>query len=250
MITESQLASQIVARDFLGEYACAEIAQQVNGLQDRWTRRSGNIEYFTLGTASYLDGAIFSLRRNKSRDDYLAAAAATNSILSIEFGELYNDLLAFLKDQLQEPVNYDEHLALPGFHIFEFDGAQLEVGDPAERAHFDMQFARAIPGAIPEATISFTLPLKQPSGGAGLAIWPLRREVVLQQRRNGARQSMRTFARQNPCERVKYTIGQMIMFDGFLLHAIDSPQVSAPQGQRITLQGHGIRNDGRWTIYW
>lgn len=250
MITESQLASQIIARDFLDESACADVVQQVNGLQDRWTRRSGNVEFFTLGTASYLDGPIFSFRRNKSRDDYLSASAATNSILSSQFGDLYRDLLAFLEEQLQEPASYDEHLSLPGFHIFEFDGSEAEVGDPSERAHFDMQFMRAIPGVTPDATISFTLPLQQPSGGAGLAIWQLRREELLQQRRSGERPSVRTYARQNPCERLKYTVGRMIMFDGFLLHAIDSPYVCAPSGQRITLQGHGIRNDGRWTIYW
>lgn len=250
MITESQLVSQIVARDFLDESACAEVAQRVNGLRNRWTRRSENVEFFTLGTASYLDGPIFTLRRNKSHDEYLSASAATNSILSSQFGDLYRDLLTFLEEQLQEPAGYDEHLSLPGFHIFEFDGSEAEVGDPSERAHFDMQFMRAVPGVTPDATISFTLPLQQPSGGAGLAIWQLRREDMLQQRRSGVRQSVRTFARQNPCERMKYTTGQMIMFDGYLLHAIDSPHVPTPDGQRITLQGHGIRTNGRWTIYW
>jgi hypothetical protein len=41
-----------------------------------------------------------------------------------------------------------------------------------------------------------------------------------------------------------------VLHDGFLLHAIGAPTVAAPYGQRITLQGHGVRRQGRWTIYW
>jgi hypothetical protein len=246
-------SAHLIARDLLDASECAETVRQVNRLRDHWTMRPDG--YFTLGAASYLDGAV-------SADVYLAMATQKNSVLSAGFNDLYGSLLGLLEHVLGEPATYGECLALPGFHIFEFDGKPSESVQSAstcgsrsihegvaKRAHFDLQFDRAIPGWTPEATLSFTLPLAQPSGGSGLAVWPFRYEEAV--RRNLPGQH---FAAQNPYEQVSYEPGRIILHDGFLLHSIlyeivhqcDSPQ----QGQRITLQGHGVRSDGSWTIYW
>ena len=42
----------------------------------------------------------------------------------------------------------------------------------------------------------------------------------------------------------------MVLHDGVLLHAIGGSSAPAPIGQRITLQGHGVRRRGSWSIYW
>jgi hypothetical protein len=34
------------------------------------------------------------------------------------------------------------------------------------------------------------------------------------------------------------------------LHAIGKSTVKAPTGLRITLQGHGVRLDDGWLLYW
>lgn len=249
MIDAPALASQLSTRDFLHESECAEFAQRIVELRGRWTSRSRFIEYFTLGAAAYLDGAPYNFFRPNQPDPYPAAAAEARSILSCEFGDLYTRLLDVLAAVLDEPVAYDERLALPGFQIYQFDGSEFVDGNLADRAHFDFQSTRAFPGQVPEATLSFTVLIEQPTGGAGLALWPLRREEMSALGKRTAR-PLREFARQNPCERFVYTRGQMMLFDGMLLHAADGPYVSAPSGRRITLQGHGFRNEGQWTIYW
>jgi hypothetical protein len=231
------LLSTMVLRDFLDASKCAETLRRVNRLWDRWTMR-GDYCFYTLGAASYLDAA-------ESRDTYLAAAAQTNPILCDVFDDLYRGLRVFLQDALDEPVTYDERLALPGFHIFQFDGSEVADDLLAERAHFDLQFLLANPEWTPETTLSFTLPLGLPSGGGSLAVWPIRHEEIIH-----CDLPAQEIAAQNRCEVVDYEIGRMVLHDGFLLHAIGAPSVSTPYGQRITLQGHGVRRQGRWTIYW
>jgi hypothetical protein len=225
------------SRDFLDAAECAETLRRVNRLRDHWTMRGG-YSFCTLGAAAYLDAA-------EARDIYLAAAAETNPILSDYFDDIYCSLRAFLQDALDQPVVYDGRLALPGFHIFQFDGSELTDDRLAERAHFDLQFLLAVPQWTPEATLSFTLPLGLPSGGGSLAVWPVRHEEIL-----GYDLPARDIAAQSRCEIVDYEIGRMVLHDGFLLHAIGAPADSVPYGQRITLQGHGVRHEGRWTIYW
>jgi hypothetical protein len=231
------LLSTMVSRDFLDAAECAETLRRVNRLRDRWTSRGG-FSFFTLGAAAYLDAT-------ESRDIYLAAAAQTNPILSDAFDDLYGGLRRFLEYMLDEPIAYAERLALPGFHIFHFDGSEVEDDPVAQRAHFDMQFLLAFPESTPEATLSFTLPVGLPSGGAGLAVWSTRYDEILRTGMSGP-----DFAGQSCCERVNYEAGRMVLHDGFQLHAIGTSSVSAPNGQRITLQGHGVRRQGWWTIYW
>ena len=252
MLNDPLSSAHVVASDFLDAGECAETVRRVNGLRGSWTKHSHN-GFFTLGAASYLDGA-------ESPDSYLAAAAETNPLLSAAFSDLYSGLLGFLEHVLDEPVSYDERLALPGFHIFQISGNR-SAGPPntkgiesfdstaAKRAHFDLQFLKAVPDWTLEATLSFTVPLAQPSGGAGLAVWPFRYEEAVRQNLSGQR-----FAAQNAYEQVSYELGRMVLHDGFILHAILRGIVHsgdlAHKGQRITLQGHGIRTNGRWTIYW
>lgn len=237
MTSGHPLPFTMVSRNFLNAAECAETLRRVNRLRDQWTKRS-DFGFFSLGAASYIDAA-------ESRDTYLAAAAQANPILSDVFDDLYGALRGFLECVLDAPVTYDERLALPGFHIFHFDGSEVDDDLVAERAHFDMQFLLALPEWTPEATLSFTLPLGLPSGGAGLAVWPIRYEEVLRCGLSG-----RDLAVQSRCERVTYATGRIVLHDGFLLHAIGAASVSTPHGQRITLQGHGVRRQGRWTIYW
>jgi hypothetical protein len=250
------LATRLAMRDFLDASECAELVRRINDLRDRWTRRSA--AYFTLGTVSYLDAG-------ESRDSYLAAAARTNPLLSNSFEDLYDGLRNFLEQLLDEPVGYGKELALPGFHIFEFYGgsSQSPAGQKsqgpnpaeesaAERVHFDLQFRQVVPDWKPEATLSFTLPVAQPTGGAGLAVWPLDCDEAV--RRNMSHAGLRDFAAKSPYERVDYETGRILLHDGFLLHSIlhtvGDTTDSAPGGQRITLQGHGVRHNGRWTFFW
>jgi hypothetical protein len=234
------LSADVVTREFLDEIECAETARRVIRLRDRWTQAPCPPDWggFALGAASYINGA-------DSQETYLAAAASTNLVLFEVFGDLYGALRDFLEYLLDEPVSYDERLALPGFHIFEFYGDKSANDRVAERAHFDMHFRHAVPGLKPDATLSFTLPLQQPCGGPGLVVWPFRSDEAVRRNLSG-----RDFAAQHRCGEVSYEVGRLILHDGLVLHAIGATGDPAPEGQRITLQGHGIRHKGRWTLYW
>jgi hypothetical protein len=114
----------------------------------------------------------------------------------------------------------------------------------ALRAHFDMQWMQAIPGHEPQATLSFTLPIEQPRGGACLAVWPVR---YVDAARFGF--AACDYAARNPWQRVAYEPGRIVIHDGHILHAI-GPAAPGRQGYRITLQGHGVRLSAGWMLYW
>lgn len=233
------LRAGVITREFLDNSECAKTVRGVIRLRDHWRDVPSPPGWagFALGTASYLD-ASEAPDPLESQKSYLATAARTNSVLFPVFGDLYNRLREFLENLLDEPVAYDERLALPGFQTWEFQGREL-VNDRGGCAHFDVQ-------SDPDrATLIFTLPLAQPSGGASLAVWPLRYEEAV--RRN---LSTSDFVEQNPCEQVPHKTGRMIMHDGLVLHALGATRGPAPKGRRITLQGIGLRSEGRWTIFW
>ncbi len=143
-----------------------------------------------------------------------------------------------------QPVSYGEEYALPGFHIFIFEGADQTNDQPSSRAHFDLQWMHAMPGGRPEETLSFTLPIEEPSGGCSLAIWPVHFETV--ERGFDALK----YAGRKPPQTLYYARGNMVVHDGLLLHAIGRASIAAPVGYRITFQGHGAKLAGSWWLYW
>jgi hypothetical protein len=153
--------------------------------------------------------------------------------------------LAFFRELLDEEVSLDLERAVPGFHVFVLSGEDRSNDNPAQRAHFDLQWQLAYPGVRPEATLSFTLAIATPIGGAGIALWPLRRDRPGQF--VGAAWSR---ALELAPEIVPYAPGRLVLHDGLMLHAIGAAETARPTGRRITLQGHGVRLNGRWRLYW
>ncbi len=110
---------------------------------------------------------------------YIAAASETNPVLQENFDAALEKVRDFFEEFFGDPVFYDPNYALPGFHIFISRGGDRSRDDVASRAHFDMRWMHAIPGHVPQGTLSFTLPIEQPSGGACLAVWPARYKDAL-----------------------------------------------------------------------
>jgi hypothetical protein len=223
--------------DLLSARECAEVRDQVIALKGRWTRRSGG-SFFTLGAASYMDAA-------RDRTDYLEAAKATNPLLRDSFGWLHERVRGFFEDLLGEAVRFDPLYALPGFHVFEQKGEDRSRENVAARAHFDLQWMHLFPGWIPPRTLSFTLPIEEPSGGASMAVWPARYEEVVRFNLSAV-----DCASSRPQQTLTYARGRIVVHDGLVLHAIGRASVPTPVGYRITLQGHGVRSPEGWTVYW
>jgi hypothetical protein len=223
--------------DLLDPDDCIRICDRVIALKNCWAERSpGN--FYTLGVASYLDAT-------DRHDAYIAGARITNPVLRKNFDATLEQVRKFFEDFFGDTVFYDPHYALPGFHIFAMKGVDRSNDDVALRAHFDMQWMHAIPGHVPRGTLSFTLPIEQPSGGASMAIWPARYKDAL---RLGF--TARDYAARHPWQRVTYECGRIVVHDGYVLHAIGPASDPAPLGYRITLQGHGVRTSIGWMLYW
>jgi hypothetical protein len=215
---------------------CSAIASRVRGLGPHWTHRPGG--FYSLGAASYLDAV-------RDRAPYLTAAQATNKLLVESFDGLYDRVMAFLRQLLDEEVSLDFERAVPGFHVFMHRGLGRGSDNPARRAHFDLQWRFAYPGVSPEGTLSFTMAVAIPTGGAGMALWPLRYD----QPDRSVRDAWSRTLEQAP-QVVSYAPGLLVLHDGLVLHAIGAAQTARGNGLRITLQGHGVRLGGRWWLYW
>jgi hypothetical protein len=216
---------------------CEDVRDRVLALRDHWIRRS-DYGFFSLGTAAYLDAS----GRNA---DYRARARASNVLLRAHFLDIYEIVKSFFNRLLYEPSVLSDEVALPGFHVFEFDGRMIGRDQAARRAHFDLQWMLAFPGCEPRATLSFTIAIEQPTGGAAMEVWPLRCEE-----REPMMGSITDYARTHPSRRLAYSTGGVVIHDGHLLHAIGSSEQPDPSGRRITLQGHGALFNEKWLLYW
>jgi hypothetical protein len=227
----------ITQHGLLNSDECETVWTQLIALRDCWSPRSGG-GFFTLGAAAYLDAV-------PQHSVYLAAANATNPVLCRFFGWLLERVRRFFEESLGDAAFFDPNYAAPGFHIFAFDGGDRSRDDPAHRAHFDLQWMHAIPGHTPSGTLSFTLLIEEPSGGASLAVWDARYQDFV---RLGI--SAVECASKHPPHTITYAQGGIVVHDGYVLHAIGCSSVAAPKGYRITLQGHGVRLPQGWLLYW
>jgi hypothetical protein len=223
--------------DILDPLECRTTRDRVMGLRDRWTKRS-DAGFFTLGAASYLDAP-------ENLAGYLRAAQTSNRFLHASFGDLLERVRVFFEDLLGDAVSFDDDYAVPGFHIYFFDGGDRSADDVTLRAHFDLQWAHLIPDDPPKATVSFTLPIEEPSGGSSMEVWHIRYRDVVQ-----LGMSARSYASKHGSQVVSYAPGRVVVHDGFVLHAIGRASVPAPTGYRITMQGHGLKTAHGWTLYW
>ena len=135
-----------------------------------------------------------------------------------------------------------DDLPLPGFHVYQYFSPGNQ---PGRNAHFDLQWMHALVNELPEATLSFTLPIELPRQGGSMWLWPLRFEDV-----SAMGMSVVEYALSTPPSIWNYDVGALYVHDGFDLHAIGRTEAPADGGRRITLQGHGIRRHDVWDLYW
>lgn len=222
--------------DFLSPQECAHLSQQVLALEKHWEPRLGPYQFATLGCAAYLDG----------ESDYVEKSAALNPLMVNTFGDVYERLRLYFSRILEGEVYYDEACSYPGFHLFQFAGNEIFNDTPADRAHFDYQFAKVFPdfAKTQSVPLTFTVPIQEPSTGSSLEMWDLRPEGHAE-----INYEHKEFARTHSSKTVPYSIGRIFTHDGLNLHAMG--QIPAgTTGRRMTLQGHAFRNERGWLLYW
>lgn len=231
----------IAERPLFDDSECAAIGERVLALEPRWTRRNQWVPFYTLGGASYLDA-----RSAAGRAAYLARAADDNALLRETFGWAYERLAATLAASLGEPVAYHPAFALPGFHVF-LPCAVFE--SPFASVHRDLQY-RLLDwtgtGADFTNPLSVTVAVALPAAGGGLQMWNLHHDEIA----DGTEQEVQRFAARVPPAFHPYRVGWLNRHSGHLVHRIAPMTFDGSGSPRITLQGHGVRCDGIWQLYW
>jgi hypothetical protein len=224
--------------DFLSRADCEQISQKVLDLQEHWEPRLGPYNFATLGSAAYLD---------VDNDRYAEKSRNLNPLLRQTFHQLYEQVRVYFSQLLDAPAYYDEAYSYPGFHLFQFKGNEISQDNPADRAHFDYQFAKVFPDFATSylaSPLTFTLPIQEPSSGSSLEMWDLRPEGHAE-----INYEHKQYARTNPSKTVPYALGRLFTHDGLNLHAMGKI-APGTVGRRMTLQGHAYKTDKGWLLYW
>lgn len=180
--------------------------------------------------------------------DYHARLVEQNMLLRNHFSDVLEDVGVALGDHLDGSVRLDATLAHPGFHIFEGPAIAASF-EPS--LHFDLQH-RALrwPFDVAEedGLLSFTLAVKLPRLGGGLHYWNLTEPELAQlQYQRGI--TLDQFGKTTPNFH-RYTPGVMAVQMVPVLHRIAPIAERFPRDQRITLQGHAIRDGNTWILCW
>lgn len=212
---------------------------EIHGLADRWTRRSPELPFFTLGVASYLDAAA------RGAAAYRELARAGNPLLADHFGRLHERLRARLQEELGAPVFFHEDFGLPGFHVFGFHESFTQ---PLASIHFDQQYEHVDFGALgtPSTHLSLTLAVRLPACGAGLRLWPVFHEELAAL--PSAERKVKLAGLEPALHR--YTPGHLVVHSGHQLHQIAPAPGMRPGDERVTLQAHAARVAAGWLLYW
>jgi hypothetical protein len=220
---------------------CERACDAVLETRSDWRRRHPVCEFFTLGVASYLDAS------DGRFPEYREHALRLNPCLYRRFDWLYRRLESTMSAFTGESVSYDEELAHPGFHIFLGNESQEHFAS----RHYDLQ-DRNIDWSryrSPESDrhLSFTLVLRLPTAGSGLYVWDVndnQLQAMIPQDRHEYLELHQT-PTYHP-----YQIGELVIHDGHYLHQIARIRQMCRGDQRITLQGHSLRTEKGWVLYW
>ena len=181
-------------------------------------------------------------------------------MLHKKFNWIYDIICEKLQRELGKPVVIDKFLSHPGFHIFATKtGSVLEpeylklFEEPLGSVHVDVQYEEhydywhSFKEVDLKNTLSFTIPVKLPKNGGGLYTWG---DEVDPYSFNYTTNKTKLDELESPSVSNLYNKGEMIYFIGHLLHQMMPGVNVQPTDRRITVQGHGVKCDGVWRLYW
>jgi hypothetical protein len=223
----------------LAEDECGLVARELRSLRSRWCGRRPGLPFYTLGAAAYLDA-------RSATADYESRAASDDPLLRERFGWIHERVAAALADLLEGPTRVVPEHAAPGFHLYL---SHPIFERPIAEVHFDRQQHRLDWGDAEidwERPISFTLPIALPRNGGGLHTWDVSFAEMAPLAREARRERFRTAQRRYE----GYRAGEMVVHSGHLLHQAAPGVRLTGEDERFTMQGHALRRDGVWELYW
>jgi hypothetical protein len=151
-----------------------------------------------------------------------------------------------LSEEIGEEAYFPGRLALPGYQIF---AASPIFAHPVCSVHVDLPYndvewpSDEIDTRNP---ISFTVPIALPRSGAGLTVFDMSIEEF------GPLSTTERTARLERRDRVHhaYEPGRIVIHSGHLVHQIAPFRTQDPSEIRLTLQGHAVRGQNGWQVFW
>jgi hypothetical protein len=213
------------------------------------------VDFYTLGAVTYIDG--YNL------PEYYRYAEQVNPVLKEYFGWLYDIVLDKLSEELNDPCDLIDELGHPGFHIFGhkpnkpiFPATKYIMENPHATIHVDLQHQNHMPiwnkfrDVDLENVLTFTLAIELPINGGGLNTWQsVKTEQFQYDNEYTKRLKSFDYGEYGEPTVVQYHEGKNFYFIGELLHQMGPGYDLNALDRRITLQGHGVKCDGIWRIY-
>ena len=174
---------------------------------------------------------------------YYAASKQMNPILKKHFFWMYEKMLEAFSTTLGCNVIFRDDLAVPGFNIY---CGPIDFSTVVYNKHVDLQYLDLNwqpEGSVDlDTTMSFTIPIVSPTNGTGLNIWDVTQLSAAEiEQSNALDQSKAVYQ--------PYRIGVATIHDGKHYHQMSITENWLPTDERITLQGHGLMQNGSLVIY-
>lgn len=182
---------------------------------------------------------------------YRDAIRGDSPVLRTRFGPLQEAVAQALEHHLGGTVTTHPRAALPGFHLFLLPpGADYPGGGPHfDLSHFELPLLpdeEVDADLALDACVSFTLPLLLPAHGGGLQQWALGYSEFLRDPRG----TLSAYGATHPSYMYEYEVGTLYVYSGYVLHQIAPIPTARVEQRRVTYQGHCVRIDGQWTMFW
>ena len=238
------------------------------------------MHYYTMGATLYMDS------RDQGWNFYDKLAKMYNRVLWKKLGWLYDLFLEKIQKEIGE-AEYTQGLGLPGFHIYEFDDATSDIKHH-RCLHYDAQwwygkkfFKETYKDIDFRNQLSFTFSIKLPHSGAGIALWNLPKEYNY--KANALKNGEKIIERYENVQYVKdiqklknleqpwkydelfnakgdlgkyiphvipHLEGHAFWYHGMVMHQMILGQNFKKGDYRITFQGHALKCDGKWRLWW
>ena len=255
----------------LDQDAIDNTIQRVDLMKDWWIPRGvycgeggftaseeNPVDFYTLGVATYIDG----ITDIQYYYDYIKSQ---NPVFKDYFSWLYDLVIYNLWGEIGE-CQVADFLAYPGFHIFGTKpneppkmATKMYMEQPSATIHVDLQHEQHeflwnhFKEVDLENTLSVTLPIQVPTNGGGLNTWEeesmKQYEIDNKYTKHMKELDYSKWGDYGEPTVVPYKAGEMFWFIGSLVHQIAPAYNADFNDRRISLQGHGVKCDGVWQLY-
>ena len=242
----------------------------------------GYVHYYTLGSTLYMDA------RDRGWKSYKNLSEMYNRVLIKKLGWLYERFIFELSEYLGE-CKYEDDLALPGFHIYEF-GTAPDKRKHHRCLHYDGQwwygrnyFKEKYTNIDFRNQLSYTFTIKVPHNGAAIALWDLpdnkrKKAEMIQsmfphdvidryQTLDYVKEIKDNKTIEDPWKFklfdedcgdleqympviIPHLEGHSFYYYGMIMHQMILGDDFNRGDYRITFQGHGLKCDGIWRLFW